>query len=192
MKKLLLFILILSAYCCDAQHYQCLQSGVKHYFTNGNGYLRGIRIDSVRTMGDTTVYYLFHTPRGGWGPDGLGSDTMNFDLPPGSWLGEKVMQLNGNTFLFDNLWGDTVIIQAEANLGSSWLFCRDTSAHYYMATVTSIDTMTFSGVYDTVKTITISAYYDSSILASDSLNGFQIMLSKNHGFVQVFDLYTFP
>ena len=186
MKKLLLFILILSSYCCNAQNYQCLQSGVKHYFTNGNGYLRGIRIDSVRTMGDTTVYYPFHTPRG----DYHTSDTLNPD--GGSWLGGKVLQLSDGTFIFDDDWSDSVIIKTQASLTDNWVFYRDTSNLYYLATVVSIDTMTFAGFFDTVKTIQINAYNGTVLVTSDPVNGFQILLSKNHGFVQVFDLYTFP
>jgi len=190
MKKFLLFILILSSYCCDAQNYQCLQSGVKHYFTNSNNYLRGIRIDSVRAVGDTTVYYPFHTPRGSWA---YIIPNSGLNQNGGSWLGKKVLQLANGTFLFDNLWGnDTVIINTQANLGDSWLFYRDTTGLYYTAKVTSEDTMTFLGIFDSVKTITIYAYYDSALNTTDSLNGFQIILSKNNGFVQVFDLYTFP
>ena len=191
MKKLLLFIIFLSPFCCKAQNYQCLQSGVKHYFLNGNNYLRGIRIDSVRTIGDTTFYYPFHTPRGIWYP-GVGGPVTGLDSNGGSWLGKKVAQLTDGTFLFDNLWGDTVIIDVQAALGDSWLFYRDTSGLYYKATVTSIDTMTFLGILDSVKTITINSYHDGALNTSDSLNGFQIVLSKNNGFVQVFDLYTFP
>ena len=189
-EKATFFIILLSCYYCNAQNYQCLQSGVKHYFTNDNGYLRGIRIDSVKTSGDTTFYYPFHTPRGSWA---YFIPHSGLDQNGGSWLGKKVEQLTNGTFLFDNLWGnDTVIINTQANLGDSWLFYRDTTGLYYTAKVTAEDTMTFLGILDSVKTITINYYHDSALNTSDSLNGFQIVLSKNNGFVQVFDLYTFP
>jgi len=188
MKKFLLFILILSSYFCDAQNYQCLQSGVKHYFTNSLDYLRGIRIDSVKTMGDTVVYYPFHTPRGIYNT--LTQDSLN--AAGGSWLGGKVLQLSDGTFIFDDDWSDSVIIKTQANLTDNWIFYQDTSSLYYLATVVSVDTMTFAGFFDTVKTIQINAYNGTALVTSDPVNGFQILLSKNHGFVQVFDLYTFP
>jgi len=189
MKKKLLLILLFSTFVCGAQNYQCLQAGVKHYFTNGNGYLRGIRIDSVRMMGDTTVYYPFHTPRGNYNSTGL---PVVLDSTGGSWLGGKVLQLGDGTFIFDDDWNDSVIIRTQANLTDSWIFYRDTSSLHYVATVVSIDTMTFAGFFDTVKTIQISAYDGTVLVVSDIVNGFQIKLSKNHGFIQVFDLYTFP
>ena len=93
MKQLLFLLFIL--FCCtasiQAQNYQCLQNGVKRYFINGNGYLRGIRIDSVKTMGDTTVYYPYHTLRGHY------AGTTLLDSTGGSWLGGKVLQLSDGT-----------------------------------------------------------------------------------------------
>ncbi len=187
-KAVLLFLLLLSLHGI-AQNYQCLQSGVKHYFTNGNGYLRGIRIDSTRTLGDTIVYYPFHTPRGNYLAT---AGSVSLDSTGGSWLGKRVMQVPDGAFIFDNNWNDSVIIKTQANLSDSWFFYRDSSSLYYKATVISIDTMTVLGNLDTVKSILINAYNGTSLVSTDPVNGFQILLSKNHGFVQVFDLYTFP
>jgi len=190
-KKLLLLILITACLIAKGQNYQCLQAGVKHYFTNGNGYLRGIRIDSVTTMGDTTVYYPFHTPRGAYNPSAPLSDTM-FDNNGGSWLGKRVLQKNDGTFIFDSYWNDSVIIKTQANPGDSWMFYRDTSTLYYEATMLGIDTITVLGTLDSIKTIMITARNPFGIVTSDPLDSFKIMISKNNGFVQVFDLYTFP
>ena len=185
----LLFILFCCTASIQAQNYQCLQSGVKHYFTNSQGYLRGIRIDSVRMMGDTTVYYPFHTPRGRYNASG---GEVTLDSTGGSWLGKKVLQFSDGTYIFDDEWHDSVIIKTQANLGDSWIFYRDTSNLYYKATVISNDTMTVLGAPDTVKIIEVNAYNGTAILTTDPVNGFQIVLSKSHGFVKAFDLYTFP
>ncbi len=189
MKKILPFLLFICN-ICNAQNFQCLQSGVKHYFINGNGYLRGIRIDSTRTTGDTTVFYPFHTPRGSYNTTGLGSVVL--DTNGGSWLGKKVLYKSDGTFIFDSYWNDSVIIKTRASVGDSWILYRDTSSVYYKATVISTDTMRILSTLDSVKRIRINTYDTTSILTSDSLNGFEIVLSKNNGFVQVFDLYTFP
>jgi len=188
MKKVLLVLILFITSFCKAQNYQCLQAGVKNYFINGNGYLRGIRIDSVRTLGDTTVYYPFHTPRGQYSPGFF----PILDSNGGSWLGKKVLQLNDGTFIFDSYWNDSVILKTQANIGDSWVFYKDTSSLYYEATVISNDTMTVLSSPDSIKTIMINAYNGSGIVTSDPLNSFNIILSKNNGFVQVFDLYTFP
>jgi hypothetical protein len=188
MKKLLPLLLLLHTFS-HAQNWQCLQYGVKHYFINGNGYLRGIRIDSVRTSGSDIFYYPFHTPRGSYGHS---SGAVLLDSLGGSWLGKKVIQQNDGTFLFDNFWNDTVVIKTQAHPGDSWTFYNDTTDLYYRAEVTGTDTMTVLGTVDSIKKIIITAYNSSGIVATDPLDSFQIFLSKTNGFVQIFDLFTFP
>jgi hypothetical protein len=188
MKKLL-FLLLLVYGSCPAQNWQCLQAGVKHYFINGNGYLRGIRIDSVQTSGSDIVYYPFHTPRGSY------TDTTTYlmlDSNSGSWLGKKVIQQTDGTFIFDSYWNDSVIIKTQSHLGDSWVFYSDSGSVYYTASVTAVDTMTVLSALDSVKILTINAHNASGIVTSDSVNGFTIILSKNYGFAQSCDLYTFP
>jgi hypothetical protein len=161
---LLLLLFVFSAQFSHAQNYNCLQSGVKHYFTNSNGYLRGIRIDSVRTSGTDVIYYPFKTKRNFLS---TAPDTTN-----GSWLGSRVIQQANGTFLFNTIMLDTVIIKTQANVGESWVFYNDSSSNYYIATVTSKDTMTILGTVDSIKTITLTAYADSAINAGDSINHF--------------------
>ena len=189
MRQIFSLLIIVCGYTAGAQNYQCLQAGVKHYFINTDGYLRGIRIDSVRTYADSVVYYPFHTPRGEYGPGHLyGTDTMH----KGSWLGEKVLQLNDGTFIFDNIWDDSVIIKTQASVGDSWIFYNDTGHVYYEASLTTIDTMTVYGALDSVKTIMITARNSAGIVTTDPVDSFELRLSKNGGFVQAMDLYTFP
>jgi hypothetical protein len=189
--KRIIPILFFTSTLCNGQDFQCLQSGVTHFFTNDNGYLRGIRIDSVRPISsDTTVYYPFHTPRGSYNIYGVPVSPV--DSNGGSWLGKKVLQLSDGKFIFDNYWSDTVIIKTQAGVGDSWVFYRDTGSLYYTAAVTATDTMGFTGISDSIKVIRITAHNSSGVVTTDSLNGFNIILSKNNGFVQVFDLYMFP
>ena len=191
--RLSLFFAFFCVMCCasvDGQNYQCLQSSVTHYFINGNNYLRGIRIDSSKLTGDTVVYYPYHTGRGAYNYPAV----MPFsDTNGGSWLGKKVLQLTDGTFIFDNYWGsDSVIIKTQAHTGDSWVFYKDTGSLYYKATVVSADTMTILSSRDSVKNILVTAQNASGIVTTDPLDSFTIILGKNSGFVQVFDLYTFP
>lgn len=140
----------------------------------------------MRASGSDIIYYPFHTVRGNY----LSGSTL--DSNGGSWLGKKVIQKTDGTFLFDNIWNDTVIIKTQAHTGDSWAFYTDTTLLHYLATVTSEDTMTVLGSLDSIKTIRINAYNGSGLDPTDSLNNFQVILSKNKGFVKVFDLQTFP
>ena len=189
MKKALLSFLVL--FCCvvaDAQNFNCFSTGVVRYFTNSNGYLRGMRIDSVRGSGSDTIYYPYHSPRGTYGCDNRGA----LDSNGGSWLGGKVIKEPDGTFLFDNMWQDTVVVKTQALVGDSWIFFDDTTHISYRATMVAFDTMTVLGSIDSVKKITIEADSAGVVNTMDPVNNFQIILSKHFGFVQVFDLYTFP
>lgn len=186
MKTLLSLLLLCVNFQLFAQNYQCLQYGPKNYFINGNGYVRGIRIDSVSFPGSDELYYPYHTQRISNYLSSIIVDTFG-----ASWLGKTVTQNTDGVFLFDNLW-DTIIIQTQAHKGDTWTFFNDTTDRYYTATVTSEDTMTIHGATDSIKTMTINADSAGVPNPSDPVNNFQIILSKNNGFVQIFDLYTFP
>lgn len=179
---------------CHAQNWDCLKPGIRQYFINHSGYLRGMRIDSTRVQGNLRFYFPFHTPRGRYE---IPQNQQNYVLQPldqngGSWLGKSVKQLQDGTWLFDNYWGDTVVIKSQAHLGDNWTFYNDSTNAYYQATLSSVDTMTVLSFTDSVKTITLTAYRNANVNTNDPLNNASIILSKNHGFVQTTDLYMFP
>ncbi len=169
-----------------AQNYRCFQPEVVHYFTNCNGYIRGIRVDSSKTVGADSIYFLFKSNR-------ITSGGLAWNISrSGCWLGDSVILQPDGTTLIPNYWGDTVVIKSQSPLNASWVFLRDSSHIHYLARVTTLDTMTFQQTLDSVKTITISAYIDSNSDTNALENGFQLKISKNHGFVSAFDLFMFP
>lgn len=186
MKTLYSFLFFLCSFSAFSQNYNCFLPGQKNYFISGNNYVRGIRIDSVRRSGSDIIYFPYRTLRGIYGPFSTSLDTFG-----SSWVGKKVVQKPDGTFIFNNLW-DTVFIKTQSHTGDSWIFYNDTSVFSYIATVTSEDTMTILGILDSVKTITITADSAGIYHPIDPVNNFQIILSKNQGFMQIFDLFTFP
>jgi len=188
MKPVLLTLFIICfSFSASAQDYRCLQLGSVPYFTSQEHHLKGIRVDSVKNINNDTHFFLYHTPRGSYN-----ISMPQLDTNGGSWVGKEVIEKTDGATLFNNLWGDTVIIHTQANLNDSWMFYNDTSQNYYVATATALDTTTISGAADSIKTITISAYNASGLNSADSINGKQIILSKAHGIYQTFALYTFP
>ena len=126
MKKLFSFVaILLFGLVVHAQNYQCLQSGVQHYFANGNGYLRCIKIDSTATSGDTILFYPYCTPRIAWG---LYSYYVVYsDSLGGSWLGKKVAMMPDGRFVFDSYWNDSLVIKTKAHVGDSWVMYKDST-----------------------------------------------------------------
>lgn len=110
----------------------------------------------------------------------------------GSWVGSKVVKKPDGVYEIDTKYNDTVFIRTQAVPGDSWIFFNDAAARYLVATVVSADTMTFVGITDSVKKIKITSYTGSVVNTSDSFNNFEIILSKNNGFVRVFDLHLLP
>lgn len=185
-KTLLLSLITLLCFNSYAQNYRCVQPGAKHYFINDGNYLRGIRVDSVRISGTDTIIYPFRSPRGRY------ELNQKLNMSSGSWLGKTIIEKQDGTSLFDNYWGDTVVIKTRAALYDKWIFYDDTTKIFYEAEVTRIDTQTINGQLDSVKTITLWAKDNNGVVSSDVLNNTQILISKSFGFVQVCDLYIFP
>ncbi len=182
----LLLIAILFVFDSSAQNYQCINPGKQRFFVNENGYLKGIRIDSVKTTGTATFLYPFHTPRGYWA-------TQKLDSNGGSWLGKTIIMLPEGTHFFDTYWGDTVVLKTQAGLNDTWIFYDDATTDYYIAKITDIDTMSvLPGIIDSVKEVTLTSMNAGGINQADSLNNAKIIFSKNYGFIQIFDLYFFP
>ena len=187
--KRLLPILLLSfiAIQAYAQDYACILPAKKQYFTGTYNYLRGMRIDSVRSSADTVFYYPYHTPRAS---ASIGGGRL--DMNGASWMGAEIMQFKDGTFLFFNYWGDTITIRSQAQLNDKWIIHHDTNDIYYEAEVTALDTAIVLGTIDSVKTITITAYDKNGVNTTNIANGGQCMLSKEHGFYKIFDILFFP
>jgi hypothetical protein len=181
MKRLLLLTLTFCALNVQAQQYQCILPGSKQYFSNNKYYLRGMRIDSVSTTPSSVIYFPFHSPR---------LVRNNLDTAGGSWLGKSITVLPDGTTRFESR-SDTVAIQTQAALNSSWVFYNDTSTTYYVAQVIQLDTMTIIGSIDSVKTVQLTTMKAGNPISSP-LNNYRIFLSKTHGFASIFDLYNFP
>ncbi len=188
MKRLLPLLLLLFSINAIAQDYACIIPTDTSYFINAGGYLRGIRIDDVQVAGTDTLYYPFKTNR----HFTAAFPGVTFDTSRGCWLGKQIDKQPNGIFKFHSFWLDTVFVDTKAMPGDSWIFYNDTTSRHYLATVMSIDTMTIKGDIDSVKKIQITAYLGSSVNFGDPVHGFQILLSKNHGFASVFDLYMFP
>lgn len=185
-RTLLLLVLLAFAISGDAQNWNPFTPGVKRYFTNDYGYLKGMRIDSVAAYGNDLHYYPFKTARADRGGMSF------FDWPWYNWVGKEVIKKPNGVFVFPNHWNDTIVIKPLSNIGDSWIFHQDGSGKYYSAEVTSIDTLTVLGLVDSVKTILLTAYENGIPITSDSFNNVEVVLSKSHGFYAVMSLYFFP
>ena len=123
------FLILILHTASKAQNYQCFQHNnnlywyVNHMAYYGKNYLRCIRIDSFAVLGSDTIYYPLRQFR-------LNNSTSLGDSSGASWLGDTVIEQPSGTFLFNNEYNDTVVIQTQAHLGDSWIFYNDSGSQY--------------------------------------------------------------
>jgi hypothetical protein len=188
MKKLFTIICVLISSATMGQNYACVDTGVKHYFNNAIGYVRGIRIDSASFGADSVIYYPFKTER-----CTDVTNTYSRILDGGSWIGSKVTKKADGTCYFENRWGRNVVIKPQAAVSESWIFYEDTTDIYYRADVIAKSYRLIYGVVDSVKVIRIRTFNrDTGLVTYDPVNSLRITISENFGFYEVFDFYLFP
>jgi hypothetical protein len=108
-----------------------------------------------------------------------------------SWIGEKVL-VTDSTNLFFNYKHDTIIIKTNALLNESWLAFDIMDSISIVAQVVKIDTMTFLGLIDTVKTVAFQVFDKTNEPISHKVNDMYLELSRNYGFIEIINFYFFP
>ena len=181
----LLMLLLVSEFSFS-QNWSCVPEG-KSYYTNSRGYLRGMRLDSTSNENGVKISFPFKTARTEYWAWAAEADTTG-----GSWWGKALIEtLEGETYI-ETVSGDSILINNNANINDQWIFFGNSDIDHYRAELISIDTMTILGTLDSVKTIRISSWEGLLPKTQDSLNGLEIKLSKEHGFVYALDFYLFP
>jgi len=165
-----------------AQNYKSVYSDKIAYFENQNGDVKCIRIDSVKFQSDSILFLFKNIQQ-------LGPDCYT---PFGaSWLGNKII-VNDSINLFFNKNLDTIKIKINAKLNDKWLVYNYKDSIKIFATVIKIDTLTFLGLNDSVKTISFQVYNKAMDSLDYDLNKMIIILSQKYGFVKTLNFYLFP
>jgi len=187
MKKTILTILLLVPFLLPAQHYKniCTQGLTFYKVYNANN-LKAYRIDSIGipVAGDT----LFKSFR-------IMIDTnytMCGDTTKGSILGRKVYKKNNGWFYFFNKLNDTIFINTQASLNSTWVFFNLSSATFIQATLSSVSLDTVLGVLDSVKTFTLQGKRDNGQNILTLYNGKTMKISQHYGLSKTFNMVKIP
>lgn len=150
-----------------------------------NGYVTSIRVAQFTNLGSTKIFQFPFSMRKNE------HDVMD-PLTGNSWLGYQCVwdTLSGECIL-KNQYLDSIVILTYAMLNDSWIASRDTNGIDYHVTVSSIIPITIDGQSDSVKVMTIQAFTGNTPV-NNYYNGFEIQLSKDHGFYVLPDIYAFP
>lgn len=175
----------------DTNNYKCLDPLQTYYFSGEFDQVKCIRIDSVKLETDS-VYYPFYTLCFVDSVETI-NQTYYHNYSPGisSWIGKKmILKPNGDN-IFINRFNDSITIKTTASIGEKWVMWHK-NLILIEATIDTIDTMSFLGLVDSVKTIRLRSVdknnYPVNFLSAD----YTIRLSKKYGLIQTPSMYHFP
>lgn len=146
-------------------------------------------LDSAKQMGLDSIFYFYPTAR----RKNEYLATFGFepciDTLAACWLGKNFIRKNNGDETYHLEDGHSWLIKTKATLNETWdLQEIDTNGWSYRAIVTKIEIGIVNGTLDSIKTIHVQ-FYVNSIPTNNINSNFDIIISKNNGFIQVPNLW---
>ncbi|MEI7727551.1 MAG: T9SS type A sorting domain-containing protein [Bacteroidota bacterium] len=186
MKYLTILLVVILPVFIYGQDFQFVCSPGTTYYKSPVNSLKAFRRDSVVTSGvNDTTFYSYRT-------------ILNVDGNPckdtigGSVLGRKIFKRHDGWFHFFNRANDTIFLNSQGVVGTTWKFCNLPNSCYLQAEIISIGMDSVLGIPDEVKIISLQAKNNIHVNIPHIFNQKQIKLSKHYGFSQMFDVYLMP
>lgn len=186
------FSFILTLLVCSSLHaqtYNILNTADVKLYRNNSNVLHALFIDSVVFDKSAKPKYYYNYKQDF---DDLGdlSSLNNYCKSKfiNSWLGEKVQYVGSNIYIFKNKDNDVITLKTDTN-AQPWKMVEYNSQKYILASVNK------SLSNDTTLTIDLTAYApinDSVFTNIYNSSKRRIIISKNLGFLKIFDFRVFP
>jgi hypothetical protein len=163
---------------------------VKFPFVTGSTYyLKGIKPDSVKTIGSDSIYYHYRTTTS---PAITSTSCVNSRNPV--WTGFITKRKSNGDYIFYNHTNDSIVIKTQMNTGNSWVyFTNPLNGNYLMATVSQ---KTFSPTYDTysdtVKIISFQCFNSLNQPVYHYYNSQKMIIAKTQGLIRSGAFLNFP
>lgn len=171
----------------SAQEYRLFQlDSLRLYKCPTSNYLDGLFIDSTSISGQDTIYFNFGVVEENF----MNTTCMRINKP--IFIGKKIIvSPNGMSVLF-NTQDDSIFINTKANLGDSWIMYRYSNGDNIIAEVDSMYQTTILNLSDSVKRIRLNVIDSIGNPVTNTINNFQIELSKDHGIFKSLYFPEFP
>jgi len=194
--KLLLLLYIFSATSLFAQNYQLFNADTKKLFTTypDPTLAYSLAFDSVVGTGSNMVYYNFP----GLDPEIYESDICMFwtgnycyqqNIP--TWTGEKIVFSTPETYTFFNLPDEPLTFDFGIGAGDTLVFYSD-PVQKFLLTKIGTDSINLFGIEDSARFFRIHHTDLQGNTIYSPLNDQEIIIGKNLGLVQWFQVDSFP
>lgn len=178
---MLLFVLPFAA---NSQNYQTVQSSATPFFiATQSDYFLANRIDQVDIIGTDSIFYPFQSIR----EDGQlnTNDPCKYYIGP-SWMGDKIeIKANGDNVFYNHL-DEQITIKTNAVLHDTFTVYTYPNGDWIKGVVNAISPVIVLGYPDSMKVIDLFSN------VSLNLENPRFILSKDHGFIELFAPYSFP
>ncbi|MGV3632580.1 MAG: PKD domain-containing protein [Bacteroidota bacterium] len=195
MKHLLTPIVLLLNFVLFSQDYHPFSDGDVYHYSRTAGdkdYLFSVKLNfDMADLGDS-VFNNYEQV------NVLPSMLPDFDLNgqcigTDSWIGRRAVKTSGGMVDFITGSDLPIHIKKDAVLNESWNLYQYMSNQHFIATVTHIYEGNVLGTADSIKEITLELFNeDNNNIMPHAFNGKKILLSKNNGFIQVYNFFNFP
>jgi len=195
MKSFFILSLLMISMFSFSQEYKLFNASAHKVFTNYPlpDSTLSIAFDSVCMVGTDSVYYNFTQPGNMiissncqfWGPP----ECTKQDRP--TWLGSKISYNNSGSYKFYTNSDDILNFNFSATAGQPTLFYESATEKFYY-TFTKTDTIKISDIIDSARFYTVSHTNISGTPINSTLNGKNIIIGKNLGLIQFFQVDAFP
>jgi len=195
-KKYILLLCFFSVTTLFAQDYQLFSANTKKLFTTypDPNLAYSLAFDSVVATGSDLVYYNFL----GMNQDFYESDTCMFwggniclqqNIP--QWTGEKIIFSAPETYTFYNLPGEPLTFNFGIGADDTLVFYAD-PVQKFLLTKSGSDLINLFGIDDSAKFFRINHTDLQGNIIYSPLNDQEIIIGKNLGLVQWFQVDSFP
>lgn len=185
---------LLFTICCFAfvqfsfgqNYYPVNRKDVYYYSDASKSVAFALKIDSVKKIGQDSVYYMYKQIR-----NRTNSGT-NFSCQytsfGDSWFGNNIKISSDGSCVLLNKNKSEFLIKTKASINESWTAYQNSKWKAQM-TVSTKNVETFLGISDSVKTFTIDILKLNGSDTTHPYDGAQFKISKNYGFIKLINIF---
>lgn len=145
------------------------------------------RVDSVENIGSNTVYYFNSILNDSLSHIGSPQYNMVAHYLKPNFFGRQAVVSN-DTVCLKSQEGNLIFLLPKGNISQQWILA-DLDSVLFIAKIDSIYTDSVNGQVDSVKQIIINSVDTNGNYYNHPLNNFKTLITKNNGFLRVFDFY---